>query len=281
MTIALGMFTHFGSIIAADSQEGTGSPGDLKNSAAKISLRSSGFVREGKLVEKTLAVTGAGDSGYLDFLKQKLSDAFGDDPDVSIASFEKYLKSELRTFYKEHVVPFPPAEWGYQLAVKLIVSAQIGNERRMWVTHMNSVRPVTDFAAAGSGESWAKYAWKAFIPQLADEHTASIVAAYAVFVAKENAEGCGKDTKLVSMPVNGFFKAATPEGIRTLETHFRSYEGMERVERWKAMGQQIEENTDFRPVLQTLRSDLANVVLYPPLPQWAQPRPGEHPRESG
>lgn len=78
MTIALGIIGPFGIVIAADSEEGTGSPGDLKSSTVKITGEHHLVLPDaGKpQLDKAILISGAGDSGYLAALKAHLIDDF-------------------------------------------------------------------------------------------------------------------------------------------------------------------------------------------------------------
>ena len=274
MTIALGIVTPFGTILASDSQEGTGYAGDMKLSTSKITAHSHAYVDQlsGEPMVRSCAITGAGDSGYLNAIKQKITDTFDQDPQISIEGFSIYLENQLIDFYEKHICPFPANQWGHQLDIQLIVAAQIQQDRRMWVTHMNSVRTEKSYVAVGSGESWARSALKGFLPFVTDEHATTIIAAYATFVAKEFAEGCGKQTQMILLPVSGGLKFPLDDAIDALEAHFSRYNEAERIERLRAMGQDVREPTKFAEFLETMRSDLAKMQLYPGLPPWAGPK---------
>jgi hypothetical protein len=270
MTIAIGIVSPFGTILASDSQEGTGYAGDMKLSTSKIMAQSHGNVDQvtGQFFLRSCAITGAGDSGYLNAIKQKISRTFDQDPQISIDGFETYLENELIDFYDKHICPFS----GNQLDIKLIVAAQVQQDRRMWVTHMNSVRRVEAYAAVGSGESWAKSALKGFFPSMTNEHATTIIATYATFMAKEYAEGCGKQTQMILLPVSGGLKFPLDDAIDTLEAYFTRYNEAERIERWRTMGQGFGVPRKFDEFLETMQSDLAKMQLYPGLPPWAKPQ---------
>ena len=246
-------------ILAADSQESHGQ--DTKSLTGKISFKSSGSVETGELVSKTLAITGAGDSGYLSVLKQRIYDTIL--PLENVSEVQGELEGLIEDFYERHIVPFPPAQWG-NLGVQLIVAASMRKEHGMWVTDMNSVRRVESFAAVGSGEAWSANLLRGFIPDLATEHSGCAIAAYSVFVAKDHSKECGKDTMIVSIPANGLVQMANRNALRRMENYFEEYEWAERSRRLITLGSisigSTSANTDA--VFRTLQVELAKLDLF-------------------
>lgn len=224
MTIALGMLTPRGVIIAADSQEGTGFAGDMKLSAHKImtGLHVNTNVPSDR---GSIAVSGAGFVGHLEFIKQEIIAAFNQNKDLPITSFDSELKRIIKDFYTEHVIPFsqyPPAE---RPEIELIIGAQRRRERRLWVTDMTTVR-TCQYAAVGSGRIYALDILRRLFEWI-DNDLAQVVAAYAVFVAKEKAEGCGKETEIVTIIDDFFDRKPDDNQIKAWENWFKSYEQLE------------------------------------------------------
>ncbi|HYL39208.1 MAG TPA: hypothetical protein VEV17_25035, partial [Bryobacteraceae bacterium] len=168
MTIALGVLSQSGIVIAADSQEGTGRSGDMKLSTTKISLASSVHWEGQSLVSRMIAITGAGEAGYLDAIKQNLVDAFNGSPNSSIAECQQILKQTIAAFYQDHIMPFKPSDWG-NLEPDLIIGVCINNERRLWISDRTTLTRSDSVVAVGAGDSWARQAIKGFASPLADE----------------------------------------------------------------------------------------------------------------
>src|SRR5207244_127587 len=102
MTIALGLLAGDGIVLAADGQL---TAGDWKLAHGKI-WRSSHRVQplDGPPVVGSLVMTGAGGIATLEAMWEALSPALHDAP--AIETLEEHLKTRLRQFYKEHIIPF-------------------------------------------------------------------------------------------------------------------------------------------------------------------------------
>lgn len=281
MTIALGAFTGMGSIVAADSHEGYGYIGSPKFSVGKIDTFEEGITDEkGTRFSRSLILTGAGDSGYLASVKHKITEAFRWNRELTIPAFEIELENQIANFYERHIKPFPSQEgWG-DLNISLIIAAQIGPDRRMWVTRMNDVRPVASgVAAVGVGDTWARTVLKGFFPIAADERCITILAVYAALMAKEHTEGCGMDTWIVYAPAGGSLKYIRPDAVEKMEKCFRLYERIERNERMRAMGMRIglPDPDSMDGLLLWMRDELAGIDLYGDLTDWIKPQEGGPP----
>jgi 20S proteasome alpha/beta subunit len=264
MTIALGLLTQTGIILAADSQESYGP--DVKMQTGKIMLESTGsYDSDGALTTKTIAVTGAGDSGYLTVLKQRIHDASADCSDTK--QMEEKLEEIVEDFYERHVAPFPPSQWG-DFNVQLIVAASIQNVLGLWITYMNTVRRVETFAAVGLGEAWAASFLRGFIPQFADTRAGTAIAAYAIFLAKEHSKECGKDTHIVSIPRGDVVGIANAHAIRMMDDYFARYELATKSRHWIRLGA-VPASRDPDSALQALDAEIAGIDPYP-LPTWAK-----------
>jgi hypothetical protein len=85
MTIALGVLTPSAFLLAADQQEGTGYPGDMKARVGKIDYSFKGFASPVSAnASKLVCVTGCGPTGYLTLLKQRITAAFIDDDAITL-----------------------------------------------------------------------------------------------------------------------------------------------------------------------------------------------------
>src|SRR5882724_9735501 len=101
MTIAIGLVTSGGAVIAADREE---SDGTLKTDQGKIEA-------VWKAGTGCLAVSGAGNGPYLDSLSASLMDWFrSDDADIKQGTIGEDLRRKNHEFYKRSVLPFAPYE---------------------------------------------------------------------------------------------------------------------------------------------------------------------------
>lgn len=222
MTIALGILTPESVAIAADSQASYEDIG-YKTEKGKIStgfhLRAEGDDEGG-----AIAVSGSGDSGYLDYMHQKIITAYRDNPGENVLQFSARLEDLVRNFYREHVIPFSPDPMK-QPFLELIIGAERENERRLWVTDRDAVR-MCHYAAVGSG---ARYAIRVLRYLVDWRATASIkkLAAFAAFVAKEHDQYCGGETGIVCIKDN-FFDYTSDETLEKWERGFKLYRKTER-----------------------------------------------------
>jgi 20S proteasome alpha/beta subunit len=217
MTIALGILTPQSVVIAADSQEGYGDTG-YTTEKQKISF---GFHLKAGADDEggAIAVTGAGDSGYLDYLHQEIIAAYRDHPTETINQFDSRLRALVGTFYREHVIPFSPHPLE-QPFLELVIGAQREDKQRLWVTDRDAVR-ACHYAAVGSG---GRYALRV-LRSLTDWRATGCVkklAAFAAFTAKEQDQYCGKETAVVCIAGN-FFDFTSEEVIEKWERSFKKY----------------------------------------------------------
>ncbi len=106
MTIALAIHADDGIVMAADTLISTGY---LKGDEVKI-VPAGGFtLGQAGITLSSIgmcAFVGAGDAGYVDALRDDLARVFLDNPDAIFEDLRANFEHCLRTFYKEHVVPF-------------------------------------------------------------------------------------------------------------------------------------------------------------------------------
>jgi hypothetical protein len=205
---------------------------DLKLNTRKITLEGT-FSRSG-VNNKVIGITGAGDSAYLWAIKRRVLDEFRKCRDIQ--SFESTLGSEIASFYKRHIIPFNPQQWG-DTRIELIVAAKIDGISRMWSTSRNTVTRCDSLALTGCGESWVRYfTWGSNI-RGSTTKVATILAAYAVFVAKEMAEGCGKNTTILGIPLDSKPLCVADDGaVRKMEELFSRHQEDQRRNFWQSFG---------------------------------------------
>jgi 20S proteasome alpha/beta subunit len=261
MTIAIGLLTQDGIILGADSQESYGN--DRKTRTGKISLYASGSATPDGLGFRSIAVTGAGDSGYLAVVRQRIYDAL--ETCSEIEQVQTILEGVIEDFWERHVFIIP--QWN-EFDVQLIVAASLHGKRGLWLTYLNTVRRVHSFAAVGTGEEWATSVLRGFVPDLTTERTGAIVAAYAVFAAKEHSKECGKETLIVSIPQIGLGHLADMNAIQKIEDCFNRYEWAERARRWRTFGT-TPSGAMGAEFFQELETEMAGIDPFP-VPTWAK-----------
>jgi 20S proteasome alpha/beta subunit len=231
MTIAVGVLGADAMILAADSQEGYGYDGGMRLQTYRIAFEGS-WSTDDNDDNRAIGVTGAGDSDYLSIIKHRIMEEFKQYDDLQ--SFETHLHESVCSFYEKHVIPFNSQQWG-NLAVDLIVAGVIQNTSAMWYTSRNVVTPCSGWVARGSGESWVKYLLKESSTDIKMKE-ATILAAYAVFVAKQRAEGCGMHTELIAIPRdNSLVYVADRKALDAMGKLFAKYEEHERRSFWSAL----------------------------------------------
>src|SRR5437667_12469328 len=94
MTIAIGLLATDGVVIAADTQESAGYPGDMKSSGTKIlgALRSDA---SNPPVTGAFAVSGAGTVGNLDAVNQKLAESFSLSAGITLNELPAFLSDYI------------------------------------------------------------------------------------------------------------------------------------------------------------------------------------------
>lgn len=247
MTIALGVICDSGIVVAADTEESI--PGVMKRDQEKIQVlltrhgASGGpFGGEQDVTirlradraaavdppDTDIAITGAGTAGYIDALVPRLTKVFTDNPWVTD---EEELRSRIevvvRRFFKENIIPFAAYPPGERPEVEMLLAYERAGVRRILISDKTAVRSVRqgEVVAIGSGAFFVKMLLRAFdLGRGLDARTAQLLAAYAVFRAKEFIDGCGKYTTMAVLP---HAAALSQNQIVRLETLFRQHTKVE------------------------------------------------------
>jgi len=214
MTIALGLFTSEGIVIAADSE------------VSQDLVRVSGFKVFGFSDSNggSIVVTGAGDTHYLQSAASTIGKIFIDHPQDPLADLEPTICEFLIKFYDDHVLPFtsdPPD-------ISLIIGARRGGESRGWSSEHNLLKEWgVPYVAVGVGEIYARSILGTFT-RACDFESAKIMAAYVVWLVKQRVAYCGKDTQIVCLGPQGA-SGFTQQQIRALEVVFADVKYLESV----------------------------------------------------
>jgi hypothetical protein len=215
MTIALGILTPDSILLGADTEitfPGVG----MKMEGGKIYWTP-------PVVDSTkgiLAVTGAGDVGYIEALYYELKNLFHGHPGDSIQQLESRFKKLLKDYYRDHVIPFTAGVDRPDFS--LIVSVQSRRGRMFWRTERSTLRPVPTFAVVGIGEPHATDILNILNLKMEME-TAKAVAVYCVWRVKQVAQGVGKRTHLLCIESTGAPSGMDPTQTKRLEDLFEFY----------------------------------------------------------
>jgi hypothetical protein len=219
MTIALGILggKSDNMVLAADT-EITAEP--YKGEGFKIPFW---FEGENGQVTGGLALTGAGDSAYLEVIASELSRAFSVNRHASMDQLENLFRHHLQTFYKNHIIPFLKLPSHERPEIWLIIAAQRDGQSRMWKTERNTIIRVHNFAVAGLGRLQAESLLGTFyLPEVLLEID-EIIAAYVVFQVKTTVGYTGQDTDLIAFGGQGPRMGFDREAVRAFEEVFRSF----------------------------------------------------------
>jgi hypothetical protein len=219
MTVALGVLGAAGIIVGADTEV---TIGYQKTEGLKVSTGIS-FGLHGKN-PSAIAITGAGDGGYLDYLFEEFTQFFRDHPGLSITQLFSRFRGMLRSFHKDHIVPFLPTE--PDLGVDLIIGVQRKNETALWTNSRSALKKVRDYHIVGCGDTEAKRVFRHATWARHDLGLLAAVACYAIQRAKESATYCGKNTILFYI-TNHSVHLVDPAVIDKAEALFHRYQRQE------------------------------------------------------
>src|SRR6266571_1478672 len=198
MTIALGILGRGGVVLGADTEE---TVGGTKTEALKVSTGIAFGLQGGH--PSAIAITGAGDSWYLDYLFEALVRFFRDHENLTIGELEVGFRKILKEFYKEHMMPFLAHEPG--LGLRLVIGAQRNNETGLWVSARSTLRKSHGSEAVGAGDTEANVVLGRAISSSHSLELIATIACHAIQRAKERVVGCGKNTVLLYLVNNSAY----------------------------------------------------------------------------
>lgn len=215
-------------ILAADTELSTQ---ESKTSSPKILWKQDLPVagREGSV----FGITGAGDAFYLEAIYQEMGKIFlQDESKLTIEELEVQLRRRLRRFYSSHVIPF--SSYIDRPDFSLIIAAERGGHRRIWVSNKSALRQVESSVAIGIGEMQARLLLNS-LDFPVDSKTAQLLAAYLIFQVKQTIPGCGMQTDVICL------SHANADGlhrhqVRELEEVFRKYSLVEGIMLHRTLG---------------------------------------------
>lgn len=217
MTIAIGLLASDGIVLAADTQEIVGS---MKSDESKLLI-----ANRGRKPDKSgaLAITGAGDAGYLDSISMDICSAFVAQKAWTGVKFVTKLKKLVKDFHNDHIVPYGKFPDHDRPQASLVVGADFsdssfGDYRALWSTEKSTVSFAKRYCAVGLGRAQAYVMLRRFWAQM-DTTKAATLAAYILFHVKHSIDGCGNETQIVIVK-DGFAEYIDPANIGLLQHYF-------------------------------------------------------------
>ncbi len=287
MTIAIGVMAHEGLVVAADSQESTGDY--MKGTKGKIQCfycpEGEPDTFRGRCISSCV-IAGAGDSGYVQALTGRMGGVFLSNPklpiqgmpEIAVAMPKALPKAEtlnhkfeqcIKTFYKEHIIPFSPLPERKRPEVEMLFAVQRHNITAFFTTEKTVINPAFPCKAIGMGSTFAELflgkLWRGMSVEQAE-----VLAAYIIFMTKESVESCGKYTTVVSIRRSKIVEG--PSGGQMLPTTEASWLKREVIEGWESAFRKRWWNAEQGRVFSLIDEELLN---QPPKPSTSRKSKGQ------
>lgn len=190
MTIAVGLLSIGGYVLAADTQE---TAGPFKTDQRKIATWPLPETCAAGKAHRACPIAGAGYAGYIDRASQDLIRLFGSKRTTS-KNWSAQVEDYLSSFYKRHVIPFGARD---DLDFSLLIVGQFEDSAPMMSTNRTVIIQGSPALAIGYGELTAKTLLHQVGSVLLDAKSAALLAAYIVYRVKQSVETCGHKTQVV------------------------------------------------------------------------------------
>ena len=257
MTIGIGILANDGIVIASDTQESGSSL--LKGEKTKMLSFSSFNLGTPELgsMAGACVISGAGDSGYVRALTEKMGGAFLDNKEGRSEEIKNKLEEILARFYKEHVIPFASFPSKDRPDVELLIGFYRKFHLDLFVTEKTVMTRAIPYKAIGIGSVFAELLlgrlWR-----MSSAKEAEILAAYIVFMAKESVEYVGKYTQITT--IHGAKVIDSPEGSRLLPpVPPLSHTPWARIDAWERSFRTVwgaaEQNTIWELIAEEMQDD--------------------------
>ena len=244
MTIALGMLTTDGIIVAADTQVGI--ENYLKNSRGKIAGCSATTIHG----DFNFSITGAGSAADLSALQIRLVEWFHEEisKNGDGKSIETALQSKIKEFHTEHVLPFEgmsscPDFW-------LILALCFGERKFLWYTEKNLLVPALQTATVGAGSLYAQILINKLYQEV-DSETGALLAAYIIHQVKAHIDSCGHDTDIFIIR-SSTTRFTDRMKLRRLGDVFDGYSEVESKAFHQVIGSVVSDHLDGASILKEL-----------------------------
>ena len=196
MTIAVGLIANGGVVLAADTQltdalSGKGQSGKIMAAGRSDPEREhTGVCAVTGATNNFDFIHGLGDELWKDFLET----IDGADKETTFERFEGIVYS----FYGRHILPEP------QLDVSVLIAYQRDGISALWQSSRGLLIEQPEYGAVGIGASealgWLGRMWRGSL----DIPATVVTATFAVAVAKDSVEGCGKHTNAMIIEADRF-----------------------------------------------------------------------------
>ena len=259
MTIAIGLLSSDGVVLAADTQEIMGS---LKSDESKLIIANRGLKDQ---KAGALAITGAGDSGYLDSINMEICTSFVAKEPWTGAKWAVKLKKHVKDFHNDYVVPYGTFPESDRPHLRLVIGGNFsdpnfGDYRAVWSTDKSTVSMAKNYCAVGLGSAQAYVMLRRFWT-IMDTVKAASLAAYVVFHVKHSVDGCGNETQIVILK-NGYAEYVPAPNIELMENYFDERALLENQLLHFSLGMDLPEDdikftlARFSSILQKNRKDI-------------------------
>jgi 20S proteasome alpha/beta subunit len=192
MTIAIGLLTEDGIIMAADTEESTATQ---KADVSKFIWCSDGTSPH------NMIVSGAGPDFHIESIAELMRDEFSQvssTASIDLVALKQRLRTCLSDYYRDRVLCWPSAgEREDNDFVLLVGVTSRTGENALWVTRQNTLRDVYKYSAVGIGAQYAKVLLKQKIVDTPRKSSAIPIAIDVARLVKRDIPGCGKDTEVV------------------------------------------------------------------------------------
>ncbi len=180
MTIALGILTSQGVVIAADRQMTVA--GYMKLDEGKVS-------GGGRFIDTcgpiSFAIGGAGDSTAMTHLRQGFTSFIQGATRIDdLSDIHRDIARQAAEFHKEHVIGTE------SLAAQMLVGATTRHQKKLWVTDRGVTNEENSFAAIGAGEMYARtILGRLYAPM--NTIGAILLSAYVIHEVNKTIDTCG------------------------------------------------------------------------------------------
>jgi hypothetical protein len=217
MTVVIGMFSTDGDfVMGADGEE---SGETLKTSVTKLPV----YRRKN---EDALVIGGAGPACHVDAITELLFEKFSETSDP--ATFPTVIRTVLENYYKEHVLCWPSVMERADNDFALLIGMSLREKSKksthqLWVTELNTLRPVHRHAAVGLGQTYAN----ALMEQHKGCYSVTLAAMVAIYVLqriKRDVANCGKETQIWRFAEKGGAQFTAQSSIQKAEELFQEFD---------------------------------------------------------
>jgi len=225
MTIAVGVLSRNGVVIAADTEE---TYGDFKLDNQKI-LGSVHISRVAGDAHRMCLLAGSGLGPYIDAFAQSLDTVVAKDGRLQGGDPHPALSQALERFYARHVIPFSQYQTAERPSFEVILAYSSQGRQSLFESHMNTLldRSKPRYSAIGIGSTVARLCLQRLLAngRVMSLREAVIAAAFAVLQAKETIPGCGKGTDIRVLYGRDAMASVVPPVQEALDAALRRYIG--------------------------------------------------------